>query len=111
MAKTLYNPDRSTFVWAYSNKPYKIKPGKNTFPDRVADHLLANTAQWGVVLYEDDESINTAKIIHTAKLTEHYKDILKSFAVQNKDLLAAGLNVPRSAEVQEAESFLATVDG
>ena len=110
MAKTLYNPDRSTFVWSYDNKPYKIKPGKNSFPDRVADHLLTNTSQWGVVLYEGDESIAEAEKTHKAKLTEHYKDILKSFAVRNKDLLAAGLHVPRNAEVKEAESFLATVD-
>lgn len=107
MAKTLYNPDRSTFTWSYANKPYNIKPGKNTFPDKVADHLLANTEQWGVVLYEGEESIAKAEEKHKAKLEEHYKDVLRSFAVKNKDLLQAGLNIPRPAEVKEAEDYLA----
>ena len=111
MAKTLYNPDRSTFEWAFANKPYKVPPGKSTFPDKVADHLYENTKQWGVVIYKDDSDIRHAKEVHAKKLEQHFKDVVTSFTKTNKDLLLAGVKVPEPAEVKEAKEALSNLSG
>ena len=113
MAKTIFNPDRSTFTQLYNRQEYVVPPGKSTFPDKVADHLVESLKMWAVVHWVGEESEMGARVKQVSCLKQHYQRILDDYLKASKDELAEasilGLKPAIPSEVKEARDYLNAV--